>query len=272
MNKNQGLFLGTYQLGKQKEAREFIKNAISVGVRNFDTAPSYGTEKVLGTAVQWAIEHGIAQRKEFIIIDKIDGWQMQKYSENITELVDYQLKLLKTEYIDIILIHWPFFKYFASTWNGLQKIKGTKVKQIGICNIDLRIYDQLKKLLGNTRPDVIQVERHPYNSCLDLCRYFTDEGIIVQAYSPVCRMKFTQEDFETLNVIGYKYNKSVGQVILKWHLQTGAIPIVKTNKVNRIKENAELSDFFLNKDDINAINNLNKNYKLFPLSWGCPGI
>lgn len=268
----QRMFLGTFQIGKEKDAKKLLESSIDIGVRCFDTAPSYGTEKVLGQVISAALKEGRVTREEIVICDKIDGWQMQQNSTNIEIAVDRALRLLRVEYIDIMLIHWPFKQYFEKIWNGLQQLKGRKVKLIGLCNVDQRIYLDLMQYANGIKPEVVQIERHPYNTCDEFVEHLRNEKIMVQAYSPICRMQFAPESMDVLKKIGDRYQKSAGQVVLRWHLDTGVCPVVKSNKVSRILENKDIFDFNLNEEEINSISEMNKKYKLFPLSWGCPGI
>lgn len=269
---NQKIYLGTYQLGKKKQAKDFLKEALAGGMRKFDTAPSYGTELLIGEVCADAIIKKIIVREDIEICDKIDGWQMQVFADDIEKVVDKQLKFLKTDYIDIMLIHWPFEKYFDKTWEGLVKLRGNKIKKIGICNVDNRIFSELILKKKHVFPDVVQIERHPYNVCENFVNCMNDAGVIVQAYSPICRMQFDNNSMNIIRTIAEKYNKSVGQTILRWHIDSGVSPIIKTNKISRIQENVDIFDFQLNENDMRTIKMLNKDYKLFPLSWGCPGI
>lgn len=268
----QRIFLGTFQIGKEEEAKQLLESSLDMGIRCFDTAPSYGTEKVLGKVISEALKKGSVDREEIVICDKIDGWQMQQNATNIEMVVDRALRLLGVEYIDIMLIHWPFKQYFEKTWDGLQRLKGRKVKKIGFCNVDQRIYLNLMQYANGITPEVVQIERHPYNACCEFVEFLRNESIMVQAYSPICRMKFSSESMDVLRQIGDRYQKSAGQVVLRWHIDTGVSPVVKSNKTLRILENKDIFDFQLDEEEINSISAMNMNYKLFPLSWGCPGI
>ena len=267
------LFMGTYQMGQKKQAQRLLVSALQQGIRAFDTAPSYGTEQTLGEALQQGIKKFSINRDEITIADKIDAWQMQAYEEKIEVVIKEQLQKLQVDYIDLLLIHWPFRKYFDRVWTGMLQMKRAQlIRQVGVCNVNTRIFHELFDYRSlEEQPDVIQVERHPYNTCDDLIQLAMERKITVQAYSPICRMKFDKKDIAMLNKIGEKYEKTVGQVILRWHIDTDVIPIVKTSNEKRIAENQDILNFSLNKEEIMRINALNRNYKLFPESWGCPG-
>lgn len=109
------------------------------------------------------------------------------------------------------------------------------------------------------RPDVVQIERHPLRTCKNDVRYFQSEGITVEAYSPVCRMDKRLADSAILKSIAQKYKKSMGQVILRWHIDTGVIPVFMTKKEARIKENVDIFDFSLVPEELKAISELDIN-------------
>ena len=267
------LFLGTYQMKSKRYAQRFLMSALQQGVRGFDTAPSYGTEQLVGKVVCEGMKKYSLERQQIMVVDKIDAWQMQAYGDKIDAEIRKRLQKMQLDYLDLLLIHWPFREYFDKVWLSMLKMKKEGiVRGIGICNVNLRVYDEL---LGHRskdeQPDVIQIERHPYNTCTEVICMAKENNVIVQAYSPVCRMKFAQSDMEVLKKIGQKYNKTPGQVILRWHLDTGVIPIVKTQSEKHISENLDITNFALSQEEILRIEAMNRNYKMFPESWGCPG-
>lgn len=267
---NLNIAMGTYQVPMDK-----IENLMFFAIENscttFDTAPSYGTEKLVGSTINKIVvrNKGIS-RQDIRLIDKIDPWQMQKYQSNIEQVVDSQLLLMNQDYIDCYLIHWPISPYFEYIWDQMCSLKKKgKVIKIGVCNIDKRFIE--KYFSSIQLPDVIQVERHPNNTERDVELYANDKQIELQAYSPLCRFMFSDDEKKILNLIGEKYNKTISQVILRWQLDTNFMPIVKTSSLERMKENLGVDDFLLEEEDIVNIGNMDKRYKIFPLSWGAPG-
>ena len=123
----------------------------------------------------------------------------------------------------------------------------------------------------NCKPDIIQIERNPLRTCMDEIKVAQSAGIEMQAYSPLCKMDERLKNSEILSDLEKKYNKNIGQIILKWHLQTGYTPIFTTTKVFRVKEYTDIFEFDLTADEIDDITALNVNYKIYLESCICPG-
>ena len=120
-------------------------------------------------------------------------------------------------------------------------------------------------------PEFIQIERHPLRICQKEMDYCREHGITVMSYSPLCRMHPDIRNNQYMQSLSEKYGKNIGQIILRWQIETNAIPVFMSKKPNRIKENAEIFNFNLTSDEVERINSLNQNYKIFLESWGCPG-
>lgn len=251
------------------ELYELVKLCIKNGITGFDTAPSYRTESMLGDAVNRCIDEKLIDRKDLFVQSKIDGWQMQ--DGNIEKYVKNALKKMNLEYFDALLIHWPFPEYFEDTWNKLTYLKETQlVNKIGICNLRIRHLKDLES--RGIIPEIVQIERNPLN-VMEKEVFFADEkDIWFQAYSPLCKMDERIKESADLNNIAEKYNKNIGQVVLRWHIDTGVSPIFTSKKSSRIEEYADLFDFRLNNEEIECISALNVNYKMYLESFQCPGI
>lgn len=194
---------------------------------------------------------------------------------NIEKFVIESLRKLKMEYIDLLLIHWPFEKYLRNTWQTMENLyEQGIVKYIGICNVNERIMNKFIKdnMFRKYFPQVVQNEISPLRTCDKEIGYYKDMNLIIQAYSPLCRMNDQIRNSETLGLLAKKYNKNIGQVILRWHIDKGIIPIFTSTKPERIQSNLDIFNFTLSKEDIELINSMNKNYKIFLESYGCPGI
>lgn len=264
MTVNPKIVIGTYQIPDLECMQRIVQCAVDIGIPAFDTAPSYGTEALLGQVLSNI--KGLS-REQFFCSDKIDAIQM--YEGRIREHVEQRLRLMHLEYFDLLLIHWPLPQYIEKTWAQLQSFKDEgKVKSIGICNVHVR---HLKKYAGQgVIPDYVQIERHPLNTCRSEVDYCHEHGIKVMAYSPLGRMLPEIKNSSTLNSIAKKHGKSIGQVILRWHIDTNVIPVFGTKKEARLKENTDLKDFCLSQEEIEQIETMNSNTKIFLESWGCP--
>lgn len=262
------LMLGSFNIHDPVTIREMVSSALSCGIIGFDTSPSYGSEGILGQALKdLSIE-----RTNIFITDKIDGIQMFESKGSIERYVDESLNKLQTEYLDLLLIHWPFEKYIYNTWKHMIAIREQgMVRSIGLCNIGKRKLEQLDKILEIAIPNVIQIEISPLRTAIQDVEFFQNKGIIVEAYSPMCRMIPEIRNNQILQEIANKHGRTISQIILRWHLDRNIIPVFTSTKSQRIKENSDIFDFYLDEKEILMINHLNQDYKLFPESFGCPG-
>ncbi len=263
--------MGTFQ----NKDFEMLLNNVRVGIQNgvfgFDTAPSYKTERLLGTVLKTLITKEVVKREDLFVSDKIDAWQMQAGNGNVRSCVVDALQKMQLSYFDLMLIHWPIPEYLYSTFKSLSALKEEGViRNIGLCNVRL---GHLKRIQSNVGvlPDFIQNEIHPLNTCDEVVKWCNEKDIKVMAYSPLCRMNAKILESTTLKELSSKYNKTIGQIILRWHLERGIIPIFMSHNPKRIAENTEIRDFSLEKGDIERINAMNENYKIFLESNGCPG-
>lgn len=264
------LLTGTYQCKGFARLTKIVKTCIQFGIFGFDTAPSYGTERLLGKVLRKSIKDFKIDREDLFISTKIDSWQMQDSDGKVEFYVDNVLKKMNLDYLDQLLIHWPIPEYFEKTWKNFINIyKSGKAKLIGVSNVRIR---HLQRIMGDELiPMVIQNERHPLwidEKTLDFCK---KNEIVYEAYSPVGQMKQQIRNADILHKLASKYDKTIGQIIMRWHLDSGSIPVFKTTKPERIKEYSDIFDFSLAEADIHAISSLNKNHKIFLESIGCPG-
>ena len=245
-----------------------VRAAAACGIRCFDTSSGYGTETTLGQILNRLQAEQNIKREDLFVQTKIETIQM--VDGNIQVDVEKALDQMGLDYLDSLLIHWPLPAYVEKTWKQFIKIKEAGlVKRIGICNVRIRHLQMFEKL--GIAPEIVQIERNPLRTCIDEIAYLHTHGIAAQAYSPLCKMDPRIRDSVVLNKIAEKYKKSVGQVVLKWHMDTGVIPIFTSTKVSRIQEYTQLYDFSLTPEEIEAITGLNIDYKLYLESRLCPG-
>ncbi len=262
------LLLGTF--GNNVQLGQILYNSLSYGMRGFDTAPSYGNDVQAIEAILRNSEKLSIPREQIFIETKIDDWQMAKYHGDISVFIKKYLSLTKIGYFDAVLIHWPVQEYLLDTWDSLNTLKKEGyIKEIGICNLILRHLKRLKK--DGVVPPILQIERHPLLTCQEELEFCLLNGIEVLSYSPLCQMNERIIKNEGIKAISQKYNKTIAQVVLKWHTQTGSHPIFKSSSINRIKSNIDIFDFSLSSDELKYISSLNCDYKIFLESWGCPG-
>lgn len=270
--KNPSLIFVTFQCNNEIEFSSMIRSVYETGIIGFDTSPSYQTEEMLGDALTFLMKKENIKRDAFFLQDKIDGWQMELSKGNIAPFVEESLGKLKTDYLDVLFVHWPFQEYLNETWMTMNKLKEKGViRHIGLSNVRVRHLDKIKNETG-ILPDFIQIERHPLRTCQDEIDYCKGHAIVLEAYSPLCRMDERLLKSNVLKAISEKYEKNIGQVILRWHIDTGVVPVFMSKKKKRIEENCNLFDFSLTNEEILEINKLNMNFKIFVESVCCPGI
>ncbi|WP_420496606.1 aldo/keto reductase [Macrococcus psychrotolerans] len=249
--------LGVYKISDE-EMSEVVNAALDTGYRAFDTAHFYFNEASLGKALN---ESNIP-REELFITTKL--WNDHQGYESTKKAFNDSLQKLDMDYVDLYLIHWPCpeDELFVESYKAMEELYHEgKIKALGVANFKEH---HLNKLLQETTvvPAVNQIEYHPIFNQDTLQQYCKDKGIAVTAWSPLMRGGVLFED-ETLKRIAEKYNKTVAQVIIRWHIDSGRIVIPKSSNIERIKENIDVCHFELMEQDIEAINNLNRNERQF---------
>lgn len=270
VKKKKPLIFGTgLSSGKDYETlKKCCSTAIDSGICSFDTAPSYKTEGVLGQVLNDIIKEKQITREYLHIQTKIDPIQM--YEGHIEKHVEGVLRSMQLDYFDCLLIHWPVYKYLRRTWEALVEIKYKGVaKSIGICNLRESHLQELKGI--EIVPDVLQIERHPLNIFEAERRFCEVNGIALQDYSPLCKMHPLLKESKELAKIADLHDCGIGEVILCWHIQTGAIPIFTSTKPSRIEGYANLEKIVLTESELATVSALNINHKLYLESLICPG-
>ena len=240
---------GTYKAADGKSA-DVIRAAIGAGYRYFDTASFYGTETYLAEAIR---ESGIP-RREFFIASKL--WKDEMGYENVKSAFERTLNNLRTDYLDLYLIHWPLpepgYKEWRQldkeTWRAMEELyEAGKIRAIGLSNfLPHHIENMLKDC--RDRPAVDQTEYHPGYSQEAVVNYCRERGILVQAWSPIGRSRVLDEPL--VKELAAKYDVSPAQICLKFAVQRNIIPLPKSSSEDRMRENLDLYSFELEQDDI----------------------
>jgi diketogulonate reductase-like aldo/keto reductase len=247
------LGLGTWNLFNE-QAYNAILWALDLGYRLIDTAMIYSNETDIGKA----LKDTQIPRNEIFITTKV--WNTDQGYENTLEAFGKSLKRLMLEYVDLYLIHWPATSLRNQTWEALEKLyKEGKIRSIGVSNYTIR---HLKELLNITdiTPAVNQFELSPFLYQKDLIDFCQKNRIAVEAYSPLTRGR--KLDDGLLQALGKKYNKTSAQILIRWGLQQHFIEIPKSGSKEHLKENADIFDFSLDKEDMGRLNNLSENYRI----------
>lgn len=233
---------------------EAVKEALNCGFRGIDTASYYGNEEAVGQAIK---ESGLP-REEIFITSKV--WNDEQGYNATLRAFDRTLERLGTDYLDLYLIHWPVPELFQETWQALEKLYHEgKVCAIGVSNFEKHHLEAIGKVSSVT-PAMNQIEFHPELIQEELRAYCHSKNIQVAAWSPLKRGKVL--DHPTIKAISDKVGKSPAQVVLRWCLQHDVVVNVKSSHPERIKENADLFDFELTPEQIEAIDECNEDSRL----------
>ena len=249
------LGFGVFQIAKDDTAR-CIADAIETGYRHIDTAQSYFNESEVGDGIKAS---GI-DRKELFVATKV--WLEHYGYEQTLKSVEVSLRKLKTDYIDLLLLHQPFSDVYGS-WYALEKMyKDGVVRTIGVSNFSLY---RLADLIAFTEiaPMVNQIETNPFNQQVDAHTYMAEHGVVQEAWAPFGEGKFGMFANPTLAAIGERYGKSPAQVILRWLMQRDIVALPKSTHKERMAQNIDIFDFMLTDDDMASIAALDTRTSLF---------
>ncbi|EHN59035.1 aldo/keto reductase [Oenococcus kitaharae] len=255
-NKLPVLGFGVFQIPDPKQAAQAVVDAISSGYRLIDTAASYGNEEAVGKGIK---ESGVS-RDELFITTKL--WVSDTGYDATKKAFETSLKKLQLDYLDLYLIHQPYGDVYGS-WRAMEDLKKEgKVKSIGVSNFDSdRVMDLM--LYNDVTPAVNQIETSPWTQQKDAVAFLEDHNIQPEAWAPFAEGKHEIFTNPVLSEIGAKYNKSVGQVILRWLTQRGVIALAKSTHQARMAENFNSLDFKLTDDELTQIAALDKKESQF---------
>lgn len=246
---------GVYQVSKD-ECERCVLDALKVGYRSIDTAQSYFNEEEVGNAIA---KSGIA-REDIFLTTKV--WIEHYGYESTKNSVLDSMKKLKTDYLDLCLLHQPFSDVYGA-YRALEELYDeSKIRAIGISNfypdrmVDIASFARIK-------PMVNQIEIHPHNQQNFAKAWHKKYGIQLEAWAPFGEGRGGMFELPELKAIAEKHNKTVAQVILRWHLQRGTVVIPKSTHIERMEENFNVFDFALSDEDMAEIAYLDKKQSSF---------
>lgn len=246
------LGLGVYKATGENEAENAVMAAVKAGYRLIDTASVYKNEENVG--------RGIARcgvpRQDLFITTKV--WNTAQRLGDIQGAFNRSLDRLKLDYVDLYLIHWPVPGCYLSTWKELETIlESGRALSIGVSNFEIRHLEELKKVSGIV-PAVNQIECHPLCYPKELIDYCQGNGIQVQAYAPLARGAYLDND--VMCVLGTKYGRTPAQIGLRWAVQKGISVIPKSVNPERIASNGNIFDFCIEQEDMDILDTLNQDF------------
>jgi len=258
------LGFGVFQIPPQ-DTRAATLEALKVGYRHIDTAEMYGNEREVGEGVR---DSGIDRAEVFVTSKLNNGFHAP---EDALAAFELSLKVMKFDYLDLFLIHWPLPAVgdFVETWKTLEEIyRSGRVRAIGVSNFQTHHIERLAAE-ATIVPAVNQIEIHPYFTQDDLRAFDREHGIATEAWSPIAQGQVL--DDPTIVGIAGRLDRSPAQVTLRWHIQRGDIVFPKSAHPKRIAENFALFDFELSDVDMAAITALHRNGRRGPnpdeFSW-----
>ena len=247
------LGLGTWPLDDDQVAAAVV-TAVEAGYRHIDTAVKYGNEEGVGNGI---LASGV-EREEIFVTTKLDG-QFQG-QDRAVEGLEGSLRRMKLDYVDLLLIHWPLpaRDEFVSTWRTFERLQAEgKVRSIGVSNFKPA---HLERLLAETDvvPAVNQIQLSPAITRVAEREFHDRHGIVTESYSPLGGSGASLLDAPVLSQLGEKYDKTPGQLVLRWHIQNGLVVIPKSGDPQRMRENLDVFDFALDPQDLAEISILDE--------------
>ena len=241
---------GTYKLKGENETIDTIKYALKVGYRFIDTASFYGNEEWIGKA----IKESKIKREDIFLATKV--WNDSHGYDKAIDSFEKSMKKLDIDYLDLLLVHWPT-KLNKETWRAFESLYELgKVRAIGVCNFKIGHLEELRKT-AKIMPMVNQIEVHPCFSQKEIVNYCNNYKIQVIGWSPI--MKGQLLEVPLMIDLAEKYNKTIAQIALRWHIQKGIIPIPKSSHYGRIADNIDIFNFELSEEDMIKIDRLDRN-------------
>ena len=242
---------GTWQIYPNGRARRATDEALTAGYRLIDTARIYGNERGVGKAIT---ERADIPRKEIFVTTKL--WNSAQGYDEALEAHSKSLARLGIDYTDLYLIHWPVSGKRKDSWRALCELyKSGRSKTIGVSNYTIAHLEELMSE-SDIVPAVNQVEFHPYlyEEQAPLIEFCKRHKIVVEAYSPLAHGRKSHDN--RLSEMAASHNKSPSQIILRWCVQHGTVPLPKTTNPDHMRENADVFDFELNSSEMESINAL----------------
>jgi diketogulonate reductase-like aldo/keto reductase len=247
------LGLGVYQAESGRETERAVLDALDLGYRHIDTAKAYGNEKDVGRAIK---KSGIP-REEVFITTKL--WNTDHGYDQTKRAFDESRSDLGVDYIDLYLIHWPVEGLRGESWRAMvELLERGDCRSIGVSNYTIT---HLEELLASSPivPAVNQVEFSPFLYQRELLRFCRQQGIQLEAYSPLTQGK--KLDHPALVEVARKHGKTPAQILIRWAIEHGLVVIPKSVRRSRLEENADVFDFSIGREGLALLDGLDEGFR-----------
>ena len=283
--------LGTFPMQGEELANVTIE-CVKSGYRLIDTSDDYEGEIGIGLGCQTLVKEGFCSREDIFIQTKVsnnDSYNDEPlraiyFTENspfmkrhsiedvIREKVETSLRELQTDYLDSLLLHFPYEPFYIDAWKVLIRLKEEGVaRYIGVSNFHPRHIERLLEETG-VIPTMNEIYLSPIGTKDEQVQYAVSKDILLMTYSPLMDLMHHKIPGGKLELLAKKYNKTIAQLILRWNIDRGSIPLPKSSNPNRLKQNIDVLDFSLTDEDVQVISSLNRDYQYLPESLNCPGL
>lgn len=259
--KFQSSFIGKIKTKCEYKYKEYMYSqalcsAIETGYRFIDYSAAYGREDLIGKAIR----ESKIRRDKFILTTRITN--AAQFNGNVKETVYRSIDRFKTDYVDILMFHWPVTEKFVDTWKLMVELQQEGVcKSLGVSNCHQHHIELLLKET-DVVPTINQVEIHPLFTQKSLIGYCKEHNIVCEAYTPLARLDERLVRLPLLKELSLKYGKTLTQLILRWHIQNGVIPVFRSLNSERQKENFNIFNFEISENDMKKIDSININSRL----------
>lgn len=278
--------LGTFPFQGEMMAN-IIQDAVEAGYRLFDTADDYRGEIGIGMAMN----RHFVNRQDVFLQTKISNdtayadeplagvyfnplskfMKRHTVSEIVNEKVHTSLRKMNTDYLDSVLIHYPYPGYYEEIWSCLQNLRDQgKIRFIGVSNFSIRHLEVLRTM--GESPSINEIYISPIGTKEEMVSYAIHNGIQIMTYSPLLDLTRNNLNNGILAKIGDRYGKSNSQIVLRWNIERGCIPLAKTKSKSRMMENMDVENFKLTQEEIEEISSMNRDFQILKESRICPGL
>ena len=240
----------------RKQYIDSVSNALQQGFRFIDYSSAYGDGSLIGAAIK---KSGV-ERSKLILTTRVSN--KAQYNHTVREEFFKCLEGFGTDYVDILQFHWPVPDLFMETWREMEKLYDEGyVKHLGVANCHKHHLEQIFAICKH-RPEIGQFEVHPLFTQKPLIEYYKSQDIVVEAYTSLARYDDRLVRLPLLKRLEQKYHKNFTQIILRWHVQNGVIPLVRCMSKQHQKSNLDIFDFELDSEDMALIDGININSRL----------